>query len=149
MAGAATLATPVPVLALSDGRREFLGTLADGELLRFTYRQSIYEVPVLEEFHREGDRIALARVRSSDVRSIEYLRWNTEIKRDSDGLWTADAPPSETRELVIRIAPAGQQRFVSAGWVCDLAGRFGDGVVRVRADQRPFAQLVLAGLSSP
>ena len=84
-AGAA-LAVPVPVLTVSDGTSEFVAPLEDGEPMRFSYRQSIYEVPVFEELQREGDRIALQRVRSSDVRSLEYLRWDGAIKRDGDGL---------------------------------------------------------------
>src|SRR5881409_600873 len=137
-AGAA-LALPVPVLTVSDGTTEFMAPLEDGEAMRFSYRQSIYEVPVFEELQREGDRIALQRVRSSDVRSLEYLR------RDGDGLWYQDAPPNEAHELVIRIAPLGQQRFSTARWECDLLGRFGQTVVRVRAEHPLFAQLLGAG----
>ena len=143
-AGAA-LAVPVPVLTVTDGTSEFLAPLEDGEPMRFSYRQSIYEVPVLEEFRRDGDRMALLRVRSSDVRSIEYLRWDGAIKSDGDGLWYQDAPRSDTHELVIRIAPLGQQRFTTARWACDLLGRFGPTVVRVRAERRVFAQLLVAG----
>jgi len=143
-AGAA-LALPVPVLTVSDGTTEFMAPLEDGEAMRFSYRQSIYEVPVFEELQREGDRIALQRVRSSDVRSLEYLRWDGAIKRDGDGLWYQDAPPTEAHELVIRIAPLGQQRFSTARWECDLFGRFGQTVVRVRAEHRLFAQLLGAG----
>jgi len=149
VAAAALLALPVPVLALGDGTSEFLGRLDEGEQLRFSYRQSIYQVPVFEEFRREGDRIALKRVRSSDVRSIEYLRWPSEIRADPDGMWSSEAPPSDARELVIRIAPAGEQRFAAAGWACDLLSRFGEAVVGVRAEQRPVAQLVLANLFRP
>lgn len=132
------LATPVPVLTVASGANEFVGPLDDGEALRYSYRQSIYDAPVWEEFAREGDRIELLRVRSTDVRSIEYFRWDNAIVHESDGWWSSEAPPSETSELVIRIAPLGQQRITTARWSCEMLSRFGETVVRVRAERRPF-----------
>jgi len=140
------LATPVPVLTISDGAREFLGPLDDGEAMRYSYRQSIYDVPVWEEFERDGDRIELLRVRSKDIRSIEYFRWDNRIVQQDDGWWMSDAPPSDIAELVIRIAPLGQQRITAARWSCDMLARFGESVVRVRADRRPLVQTLLSGL---
>jgi hypothetical protein len=140
------LAAPVPVLTISDGAHEFLGRLDDGEAMRYSYRQSIYDVPVWEEFERDGDRIELLRVRSKDIRSIEYFRWDNRIVQQDDGWWMSDAPPSDIAELVIRIAPLGQQRIDAAGWSCDMLARFGESVVRVRADRRPLVQTLLSGL---
>ena len=137
------LATPVPVLTVGDGATEFIGPLDDGEAMRYSYRQSIYDAAVWEEFRREGDRVELLRVRSKDVRSIEYFRWDSPIVQEQDGWWTSDAPPSDTSELVIRIAPLGQQRIVTARWTCDMLARFGETVVRVRADRRPFLVTLL------
>jgi len=132
------LATPVPVLTVSDGATEFVGALDDGEAMRYSYRQSIYDAPVWEEFERDGDRIELLRVRSSDIRSIEYFRWDTAIVQQSDGWWAADAPPSDTSDLVIRIASMGQQKITTGRWTCDMLARFGEAVVRIRADRRPL-----------
>jgi hypothetical protein len=137
------LATPVPVLTVSDGTHEFVGPLDDGEAMRYSYRQSIYDVAVWEEFRREGDRIELLRVRSKDIRSIEYFRWDGSIVQEDDGWWTEDAPPSDISELVIRIAPLGQQRITTARWTCDMLARFGETVVRVRGDRRPLVVAVL------
>jgi hypothetical protein len=137
------LATPVPALTVSDGRAEFVAPLDDGEAMRYSYRQSIYDVPVWEEFARDGDRIDLLRVRSTDIRSIEYFRWEVPIVQEPDGWWKADAPPSEINELVIRVAPLGQQRFTTARWTCDALARFGETVVRVRAERRPLALTLL------
>ncbi len=137
------LATPVPVLTVSDGSHEFIGPLDDGEAMRYSYRQSIYDVAVWEEFERDGDRVELLRVRSKDIRSIEYFRWDEPIVQQDDGWWMSDAPPSDITELVIRIAPLGQQRIATARWSCDLLARFGETVVRVRADRRPVAQVLL------
>jgi hypothetical protein len=138
------LATPVPVLTMSDGATEFVGLLDEGEAMRYSYRQSIYDVPVWEEFERDGDRIELLRVRSKDIRSIEYFRWDEPIMQEADGWWASTAPPSGTSELVIRIAPLGQQRMTTARWACDMLARFGETVVSVRADRRPFVLTLLA-----
>jgi hypothetical protein len=138
------LATPVPVLTVSDGKAECVGPLDDGEAMRYSYRQSIYDVPVWEEFKRVGDRLELLRVRSKDIRSIEYFRWDDPIVQEPDGWWASAAPPSESSELVIRIAPLGQQRIATARWSCDMLARFGETVVTVRADRRPLALTLLA-----
>jgi len=138
------LATPVPVLTVTSGAAECVGPLDDGEAMRYSYRQSIYDVPVWEEFTRDGDRLELLRVRSQDIRSIEYFRWDEPILQEPDGWWASAAPPSESSELVIRIAPLGQQRIATARWSCDMLARFGETVVTVRADRRPLALMLLA-----
>ena len=138
------LATPVPVLSVSNGAAECVGPLDDGEAMRYSYRQSIYDVLVWEEFKRDGDRLELLRVRSKDIRSIEYFRWDDPIVQEPDGWWASAAPPSESSELVIRIAPLGQQRIATARWSCDMLARFGETVVTVRADRRPLALTLLA-----
>jgi hypothetical protein len=137
------LATPVPVLTVSDGSAQCMGPLDDGEAMRYSYRQSIYDVPVWEEFKRDGDRLELLRVRSEDIRSIEYFRWDDPIVQESDGWWASAAPPGEGGELVIRIAPLGQQRITTARWTCDLLARFGETVVTVRAERRPLGLTLL------
>lgn len=140
------LATPVPVLAVTDGQREMTAPLAEGEALTYSYRQSIYDVEVYEEFVRRGDVIDMLRVRSPDIRSIEYFRWDGDIKQGDDGIWGEDAPPSEHSELVIRIAPLGRQRISTARWAIDLLPRFGETVVTVRITRRP---VVLTWLTAP
>ena len=74
-------------------------------------------------------------MRSPDIRSVEYFRWNGDIARGGDGLWVEDAPPSEHAELVIRIAPLGQQRIATARWSYDLLPQFGETVVTVRVER--------------
>ncbi|MDP9252174.1 MAG: hypothetical protein M3O80_04135 [Chloroflexota bacterium] len=143
VAAGVALATPVPVLTVSNGATEFVGALDDREAMRYSYRQSIYDVPVWEEFARDGDRIDLLRVRSADIRSIEYFRWENPIVQEDDGWWASAAPPRDISELVIRIAPLGQQRITTARWTCDMLARFGETVVRVRADHRPFVLTLL------
>ena len=137
------LATPVPVLSASNGTAECLGPLDEGEAMRYSYHQSIYDVTVWEDFEREGDDLELRRVRSKDIRSIEYFRWDQPIVQESDGWWASDAPPSASSTLVIRIAPLGQQRITTARWTCDLLTRFGETVVNVRADRRPLVLTLL------
>lgn len=140
------MATPVPVLSVSDGRREFLGYLREGEPLVHSYRHSIYEVTVSEQLVSDGEKLRLVRVTASDIRAIEYLRWESEIRREGDS-YVADAPPSELEELVIRISPGAEQRLRSGGWSFLLAEHFGEGVVRVRAERVGALVALLRGLS--
>lgn len=139
-------ATPVPVLSVSDGRREFLGVLLDRGRLLHSYRQSIYEVTVFEEFRRVGDRLDFVRVITSDVRAIEYLRWDTPIREENDQ-FVADAPPADLGELVIRVSPGAEQRLYTDDWSVFLADRFGDTVVRVRLERPGVLPALLRGLT--
>lgn len=138
------MATPVSVLTLSDDRREITAPLDDGEPLEYSYEQSVYLVRVFEEFERAGDRLELLRVRSSDIRAVEYFRWDGEIRQEADGLFTQDAPPSEVGDLVIRITPGRGQTMQTPRWTRSLESAFGDGVVRVRVDRRPFLATLVA-----
>jgi hypothetical protein len=141
------LATPVPVLTVSDGVSEFVGTLDREEALQYSYRQSIYQVTVFEELAREGTGLRIQRVSSSDIRSVEYFGWNGEPARTRDGLWVEDSPRtvSVDSELVIRITPAGEQALSTTGWQVVLKSRFGETVVRVRAEDRPWIVVLLGG----
>lgn len=140
------IATPVPVLSVSDGRREFLALLADGGHFSYSYRQSIYEVTVYEEFQRSGDRLDFLRVTTSDVRAIEYLRWDTAI-RSENNYFVADAPPTDVEELVIRISPGAEQRLYTGDWSVFLRDRFGDTVVRMRLERPGVLPALLRGLT--
>ena len=136
------VATPVPVLRLADEHREILAQLAEGEPLEYSYEQSIYLVRVVEEFERSGDRLELLRVRSSDIRAVEYFRWDGEIRQEN-GLFVQDAPPTEVEGLVIRIMPGRGQTFRTRTWTRGLESAFGDGVVSVRAERRSFVETLL------
>jgi hypothetical protein len=138
------MATPVPVLTMATDQGELVASLDDGEALEYSYEQSIYLVPVFEEFVRAGDRLDLLRVRSPDLRAVEYFRWDGAIRQQEDGLFTQDAPPSDVTELVIRITPGRRQTLRTPRWTRDLDVSFGDSVVRVRAERRPRIVLLLA-----
>jgi hypothetical protein len=129
------VATPVAVLSMTSDRRSVVAPLDPGDALTYSYRQSIYDVPVYEEFVRRDDALDLLRVRSPDIRSVEYFRWDGDIAQGPDGLWVEDAPPSEHAELVIRIAPLGQQRIATARWSYDLLPQFGETMVTVRVER--------------
>ena len=141
------LATPVAVVSISDGSSEFVGPFDPSESLTYSYRQSIYQVTVFEELARADGGIGIRGVRSSDVRSVEYFGWKGEPRVGADGLWSEAAPATVApdRELVIRITPAGEQRFATARWSVTLRPRFGETVVRVRAEDRPLVIAVLEG----
>jgi hypothetical protein len=100
---------------------------------------------VHEEFVRSGDVIDLRRVRSPDIRSVEYFRWDGDIVRDADGNWVEAAPPSHHRELTIRVTELGHQRIASPRWSVVLRDRFGESVVTVSVGYRPLALLLLRG----
>jgi len=140
------LAVPVPVLTVSDGATEFVRPLDRAEPLQYSYRQSIYEVTVFEELAREGSDLRIERVRSSDIRSVEYFVWRGEPAQ-SDGLWTEDSPRSVAAEgeLVIRITPAGEQTLSTSRWRVVLKPEFGETVVRVRAQDRPWLLAFVEG----
>jgi len=140
------LAVPVPVLTVSDGKTEFVRPLDRAEPLQYSYRQSIYEVTVFEELAREGSDLRIERVRSSDIRSVEYFGWKGEPAQ-SNGLWTEDSPRSVAAEgeLVIRITPAGEQTLSTSRWRVVLKPEFGETVVRVRAQDRPWLLAFVEG----
>jgi len=142
------LATPVAVLSVNDGTSEFLATLDREDALTYSYRQSIYQVPVYEELARDGAGLRIERVRSPDVRSVEYFGWSGEPAREANGLWVEESPATVAMnpELVIRITPAGEQALSTSRWRLDLRPRFGETVVRVRAQDRPWLIAVLGGL---
>ena len=145
-AAGVALATPVSVLTVSDGMTEFVGTLGREEALQYSYRQSIYQVTVFEELARDGTGLRIQRVRSSDIRSVEYFGWKGEPAQ-SDGLWTEESPRTVAvdPELVIRITPAGEQRLSTSRWHVDLRPRFGETVVHVRAEHHPWVVALLEG----
>ena len=146
MATGVALAVPVPVLTVSDGTTEFVRPLDRAEPLQYSYRQSIYEVTVFEELAREGNDLRIERVRSSDIRSVEYFGWKGEPAQ-ADGLWTEDSPRSVAAEgeLVLRITPAGEQTLSTSRWRVVLKPEFGETVVRVRAQDRPWLLAFVEG----
>ena len=140
-------AAPVPVLSISDGTREVLARLEPGEPLVYSYRQSIYQVTVYEDLARTDEGIAIRRARSSDPRAVEYFGWGGEPRAGADGLWSEGAPRSvpPNSQLVIRITPAGEQSLGTARWRIALRPQFGETVVRVRAEERPWLLAALGG----
>lgn len=148
MTAGVALAIPVPVLTVSDGRSEFVGSLAPNEPLLYSYRQSIYQVTVYEDLTRTPDGVRIERAGSSDIRSIEYFGWRGEPAQGPDGLWMEESPPTVASdpEVVIRITPAGEQRFTTTRWTLPLKATFGETVVRVRAEDRPWLLATLEGV---
>lgn len=144
--GVAGLATSVPVLSVTGGKNGFIGSLSDGEQFVYSYRQSIYNTTVWEEFVREGARLHLLRVRAEDIRAVEYFRWDSPIRQENTS-FVADAPPTEREELVIRVSPGAQQRFRSAGWSFFLEERFGETVVSVKLERPPMLVALARGLA--
>jgi hypothetical protein len=131
IATGAALAAPVGVLEVTDGRAAVVIPFDDGALLGYSYVQSVYNVLVVEEHERAGGLLRMDRVRSSDIKAIEYFRWTTPIQRDG-AEYVANAPSYEVPEFVIRITAPNAQTLRSGSWSLDLPARFGETVVTVR-----------------
>ena len=131
---------------MTNGERSFLGYLPDGHQLSYSYRQSIYDVIVSEEFVRSADRLDMQSISAKDIRAIEYFRWDTPITQQHD-TYFSKAPPTTVPELVIRITPLGQQRVRSGDWSIGLLPHFGESVVHVRPERLPLIVALVRGLS--
>ena len=138
-------ATPVAVLRIDPGGRVY--PLADGERYDYSYQQSIYQVPVIEEHIRAGDTLQIVRVRSRDLRAVEYFRWDGRIRRDGDE-FVQDAPPNHVGALTIRITHEGTQRLHGADFDLSLRTQFDEIVVTVTPEHVP-ALFVLLGRAIP
>lgn len=138
------LATPIPVLALTDGATSRVVWLDDGDRYVYSYVHSVYGTLVEERHLRSNDRLRITSVRSSDIKSVEYFRWDGDIRRVGDG-WEQDAPRNEARRLEIRVTPAYHQRLVGDRWSVDLAEWFGDGIVLITAERLPILTALLRG----
>jgi hypothetical protein len=128
------LATPVAVLRVDPGGRVY--ALADGERYEYSYQQSIYQVPVIEEHAREGDTLRIVRVRSRDLKAVEYFRWDGPIRREGDE-FVQDAPANHVAALTIRITTEGMQRLHGAGFDLSLRSQFGEAVASVTPTHVP------------
>jgi hypothetical protein len=133
-------ATPVAVLRLDPGG--YVVPLADGERYEYSYQQSIYQVPVIEEHLRAADTLGIVRVRSTDLRAVEYFRWDGRIRRAGDE-FVEDAPPNHVTALAIRITHEGTQRLRGAGFDVGLRDRFGENVVTVTPGSVPALFAIL------
>lgn len=129
------LATPVAVLRIEpDGR---LLPVGDGGRYEYSYQQSIYQVPVNEEHVRDGNALRIARVRSRDLRAVEYFRWDGEITRDGDD-FVQNAPPNQVSALMIRITHEGTQHLRGAGFDLALRDAYGESLVTITPVHVPW-----------
>src|SRR5438034_548136 len=134
------LATPVAVLRVDPGGH--LYALADGDRYEYSYQQSIYQVPVVEEHVREGDTLRIVRVRSRDLKAVEYFRWEGQIRREGDE-FVQDAPPNRVGALTIRITTEGAQRLRGSGFDVSLRGEFGETITTKQIYEMLFLAAVL------
>jgi len=137
------LATPVAVLRVDPGGRVY--PLADGERYEYSYQQSIYQVPVIEEHVREGDTLRIVRVRSRDLKAVEYFRWDGPIRREGDE-FVQDAPPNHVGALTIRITTEGMQRLRGPGFDLSLRSQFGEAIASMTPIYVPRAAALIGHL---
>jgi len=128
------LATPVAVLRVDPGGR--LYALADGARYEYSYEQSIYQVPVIEEDVRSGDTLRIVRVRSRDLRAVEYFRWDGQIRREGDE-FVQDASPNHVTAVAIAVTREGAQRLRGAGFDLILRAELGETVVTLTPTYAP------------
>jgi hypothetical protein len=128
------LATPVAVLRVDPGGR--LYALADGARYEYSYQQSVYQVPVIEEDMRAGDTLRVVRVRSRDLRAVEYFRWDGQIRREGDE-FVQDAPPNHLTRIAIAVTREGAQRLRGAGFDLLLRTELGETVVTLTPTYAP------------
>ncbi len=132
---AAALVAPAPVLRLEYGDRVIDVALPADGTYTYRYRQSIYDVPVLERQRVDGERLRITSARSIDRRALEYYRWPGEPWPDGDAL-IQEAPDISFAALDIRVTASGEQRIDALGGV-DLLPAFGEGAVHLRASWIP------------
>jgi hypothetical protein len=142
IAAGAALAAPVGVLEVTDGRKSDVRPLDDREAFIYSYIQSVYNVPVVEEQVRHDGLLRIVRVRSSDIKAVEYFRWDGPIRQDETG-YVQDAPRYEVAQLVIRITAPNDQTIRTSRWSIELPSRFGETVVTVRPLWLPRAIALL------
>jgi len=141
---AALASIPVPVLTATDGHTSVAVALPDGGRYTYSYVNSIYGAQVRERHVRRGDELSISRVDSSDIRAVEYFRWDGEPARAGDQ-WSQAAPANSNQRLTIRITPRYDQRLAGNGWEIRLSEAFGDGVVEVSAGSTPVATALARG----
>jgi len=134
------LATPVAVLRIDPGGR--LYALDDGARYEYSYEQSIYQVPVFEEHFRSGEALRIVRVRSPDLRAVEYFRWDGEIRREGEE-FVQDAPANHVRSIAIAVTREGAQRLRGDGFDLVLRAEFGETVVTLTPTYVPRIVAVL------
>ena len=135
------LAAPVAVLRLDPGGR--LYALDDGARYEYSYQQSIYQVPVYEEHFRSGDALRIVRVRSTDLKAVEYFRWDGEIRREDDE-FVQDAPANHVSSIAIAVTREGAQRLRGDGFDLVLRAEFGETVVTLTPTYVPRIVAVLS-----
>jgi hypothetical protein len=134
----AAAAAPVDIVRATDGRRDCVAPLAEGAIFHYRYIQSMYEKPVVEDLQRRSGRIAILRIHSTELRAVEYYRWDTPIRAVGDA-FVQEAPPYSTAKMVIRVSPPYAQRIDGTGWSCDLEALFPDEIVTVDPEIGPAA----------
>lgn len=143
VATGAAMAAPVGLLEIRSDRGSVVLPLADFDALTYEYVQSIYAVPVIEEHRRDGGLLRLARVRSPDIKAVEYFRWDGPIREEA-GAFVQEAPPYAVDRFVIRVTAPHSQTLRARGWTLDLPANFGETVVTVRPVWLPRALALVA-----
>src|SRR5439155_14035866 len=136
----AVAVAPVSVIRATDGARECAAALGDGAMFHYRYIQSMYEKPVVEDLVARGRDIAVLRIHSTELRAVEYYRWDTPIRKEGD-TFVEESPGSGTRGPRTRWTRPIPHRFDGAGWTWDLQALFPGELVMVSVETRAIATL--------
>lgn len=146
IAGAA-LAAPALVLEVRSPEREVVLPMGDTRFT-YSYRQSIYDVPVREHLRVDAGAIRIERASSSDLRALEYYRWPGGA-RESDGALEWTAPVNSSERLDIAVVARGEQVVDTGVGRLALEDALGRTSVTVTAGWRPLAVWIWSALPWP
>lgn len=146
IAGAA-LAAPALVLEVRSPERQVVLPMRDAGFT-YSYRQSIYDVPVREHLRVEADGIRIERASSTDLRALEYFRWPGSAYESGGALaWTA--PENSSPRLEIAVVERGEQVVDTGIRSLALDDVFERTSVTVTAARRPLALWLWSTLPWP
>ena len=138
------LATPVPVLALTDGVTSRVVWLDDGDRYLYSHVDPATGAQVDERHLRSSDRLRVGTIRATDRRVLEALGWPGEIRSVAGG-FEADAPKNEQRRLELHVSARERQRLTAPGWTLDLYALYGDATVLASAERVPLLTALQRG----
>ena len=144
LVAALALAPAVPVVLFESSTRALVVPLRDGQAYTYSYINSIYGAAVEERHFRSSDKLQVSSVASTDIRAVEYFRWEGEPRLHRDS-YEQTAPPNSQSQLLIRVTAQYQQVLDGPGWRVDLARTFGEGVVRVSPQRLSVTAALLRG----
>jgi hypothetical protein len=147
------LLAPAPYtgLTLTDmdsGRVLLSAILGNHEPVTLRWHNSIYDLPVVEEFYAEDGRLVLDRVTFEDPRGVEHAPVTagavTELYH-TGGPFSASGMDRPYQDIVFRIGEIGDPKLTAQGRTVALKAEVGfGGRVRLRTNRPRLLAVLLA-----